>query len=548
MTVLRRYWLWNVEIEIRRLGSDCIFMSKHSLILIAILGVAAFFRLWQLGNVPASPSLDEVSIGYNAYSLQQTGMDEFGTKFPIILRAYDDWRPALYVYFVIPFVWMMGLSAVSVRMPSVIVSILSVWATYELAKELVFSDALSHKSHTTYGTVVGLVSAFLLAISPWHIYISRLGHEANAGLAFFVFGGMFFLKKRYVACSICYALSFMSYQSEKIVVPLIVAGIVVLFYKQLWKDKMKLIIPAIIAISLITPFVIASLQPDALIRFTATGVIRPETPVSSIPGIVFWQYISHFNPVWLFSNGGADAHKVPRLGILYWWEGLFALSGIVWLIRRLMKERHWRKAGFIFLWLLIGAVPAAITSGAPHVMRSMTSLPVWQVLAALGIYGAFMWFGRFSKMVVVAVGLLVLWSISGLFTHYFHTFPNEQSESFQYALSKAIPYVRANEQAYDRIVFSNEKHLYQSYMFFLFYSLYDPVMYQEQGGTVSGGYAETHSFGKYEFRPVDGKHEPVLQSGKTLYIGNIDDFPENTDRLTTFTSLSGDETIIAVER
>ena len=73
-------------------------------------------------------------------------------------------------------------------------------------------------------------------------------------------------------------------------------------------------------------------------------------------------------------------------------------------------------------------------------------------------------------------------------------------------------------------------------------------MYQEQGGTVSGGYAETHSFGKYEFRPVDGKHEPVLQSGKTLYIGNIDDFPENTDRLTTFTSLSGDETIIAVER
>ena len=109
-------------------------MSKHSLILIAILGVAAFFRLWQLGNVPASPSLDEVSIGYNAYSLQQTGMDEFGTKFPIILRAYDDWRPALYVYFVIPFVWMMGLSAVSVRMPSVIVSILSIWATYELAK------------------------------------------------------------------------------------------------------------------------------------------------------------------------------------------------------------------------------------------------------------------------------------------------------------------------------------------------------------------------------------------------------------------------------
>src|SRR3989338_4468901 len=77
-------------------------ISKISLILLLIIGF--YFRFNQIAFVPPSPSLDEVSIGYNAYSILNTGMDEYGKKFPILLRAYDDLRPALYTYLVIPFV------------------------------------------------------------------------------------------------------------------------------------------------------------------------------------------------------------------------------------------------------------------------------------------------------------------------------------------------------------------------------------------------------------------------------------------------------------
>src|SRR3989344_1445540 len=142
--------------------------SRYILLLIILL--ASFLRLNSLNSVPPSASVDEVSIGYNAYSILQTGKDEYGAKFPIILRAYDDWRPALYVYLVVPFVKLFGLSVFAVRFPSVILSVLTVVATYFLTKEL-FKNSLK----------IPEVASLLLAIYPWHIYISRLGHEVNAG-------------------------------------------------------------------------------------------------------------------------------------------------------------------------------------------------------------------------------------------------------------------------------------------------------------------------------------------------------------------------------
>jgi len=105
-------------------------------IFITIIFIAAFFRFYQITIVPPHPSLDEVSIGYNAFSILKTGVDEYGTKFPILLRAYDDWRPALYIYLVVPFVKLFGLSIFAVRLPSVIMSILDIVGIFYIAREL----------------------------------------------------------------------------------------------------------------------------------------------------------------------------------------------------------------------------------------------------------------------------------------------------------------------------------------------------------------------------------------------------------------------------
>ena len=153
-----------------------LYAKNRYIILVAILLLAAILRLYKLSTVPPSASLDEVSIGYNAYSLYKTGVDEYGSKFPILLRAYDDYRPALYVYFVAFMEMIFGSTLFAVRFPSVLLSLGTVYLSYLVCREL-FRKIKNIEE-------VSLIVALFLSISPWHIYISRLGHEVNAGLFF----------------------------------------------------------------------------------------------------------------------------------------------------------------------------------------------------------------------------------------------------------------------------------------------------------------------------------------------------------------------------
>ena len=58
------------------------------LLIIAIFLIGTFLRFYNLGNVPNSLDWDEVSWGYNAYAILQTGKDEYGTTLPISFKAF----------------------------------------------------------------------------------------------------------------------------------------------------------------------------------------------------------------------------------------------------------------------------------------------------------------------------------------------------------------------------------------------------------------------------------------------------------------------------
>ena len=158
-------------------------MNKRILILLAfIIIVASILRLWQLGKVPSSPDWDEVALGYNSYSIMQTGRDEYGKFLPIILRSFDDYKPALYAYLTMPSIGILGLNVVAVRLPSAIFGILTVLAVFFVVKELFKKNNIA------------LLTSLLLAISPWHIQFSRVAFEANIGVTLNIFGVYFFLR------------------------------------------------------------------------------------------------------------------------------------------------------------------------------------------------------------------------------------------------------------------------------------------------------------------------------------------------------------------
>src|SRR3989337_1944279 len=101
------------------------------ILLLIILLMASFLRLWRLGSYPAF-NADEAAIGYNAYSLIETGLDEHGNAWPLHFQSFNDYKPGLYFYLALPFVKVMGLNEWAVRIPGATLGVLTVLTLYFL--------------------------------------------------------------------------------------------------------------------------------------------------------------------------------------------------------------------------------------------------------------------------------------------------------------------------------------------------------------------------------------------------------------------------------
>ena len=60
--------------------------------------LALFLRLWRISDFPPALSWDEAAIGYNAYSILETGKDEYGESYPILFKSFNDYKLPGYIY------------------------------------------------------------------------------------------------------------------------------------------------------------------------------------------------------------------------------------------------------------------------------------------------------------------------------------------------------------------------------------------------------------------------------------------------------------------
>lgn len=548
-----------------------------------IILLASVLRLWQLGNVPPSPDWDEVALGYNAYSIMQTGKDEYGQFLPFMLRSFDDYKPALYTYLVIPCIKLFGLNVFAVRFPSAFFGILSVFATYLFMKELSIGSRSRLKIFNwELGTAE--VSAFLLAISAWHIQFSRVAFESNVGVSFNIFTALFFIKglKKpwYLIISAIFASSnFYMYQNEKVFTPLLVCSLLIIFRKEIFALPRKYLISAfIIGVVMSLPLLITIVAtPQSLLRAKGVSVFSDQTPFLSRTveridrdlrrkdtiGLVLDNrrttyslafingFLSHFDPNWLFIKGDEARHHAPFMGLLYIFELPFLLIGLY----KAVFGKIEKKLRYVLLaWFFITPIPASITTGVPHAVRTLNFLPTFQIFTAIGIISTFTAVLSSSRKIlnvnasVLLSFLFLLFSSFNIFYYLDQYFIQQNyfnSQAWQYGYEETLAKIRQIEQKYDKIIVTNKPYLDQSYMFFLFYLQYPPSVYQKEGQYASGGFAENHRFGKYEFRPIEWNQE--VKSSKILYVGRSEDFPSNTNIIKTINFLDGKPAIKIVQ-
>lgn len=134
-------------------------------------------------------------------------------------------------------------------------------------------------------------------------------------------------------------------------------------------------------------------------------------------------------------------------------------------------------------------------------------------------------------LIIAGYSLFIVLNILYYGIQYFVVMNKEYSQHWQYGYKEAVAYTESVKDAYQTIVVSTG--LEQSYMFFLFYTAYDPALYLMHGGTKSGSFAEQQNqFDVYKFRPLDWEHEQF--DGKTLYVGSPSEIPHGNNAHITF--------------
>lgn len=456
-----------------------------------------FTRLYKITEIPPSVYWDEASIGYNAYSISQTGRDEWGKFLPIHFRAFGEFKLPVYIYAVVPFVKIFGLNAFSVRLPAVLFSLGVVVLTYFLTKKL------------SENTTAGLLSSLFITLSPWFFIFSRTGYEATAGLMFYLLAIYFFLKFDRNAWYLFFSvvsliLSAYSYNSFRIITPMTILILIINSIKYLKNTLRNSILPLLLS----AIFLAVSIIPIYRLYVYDAGTVRLQT-IGATSATVLKNYFSHFSLDFLFLHGDKNLRSQQfGFGQLYLLDPALLLLGLLYIIRSKSKYSL-----LPLVLLLLGPIPAAITKESPHALRSISMIPFIAIICAIGVSSI----RRFTQrrfLINLAIVVIFLAFFLNYFLKFLSVYSVQSSEHWQYGYKKIFTDFQTDFSKYDKVIVSDEYA--QPYIFALFYGKIDPNNFRQKivrNSIDQWGFSAVKSFDKFLFSKI---RLSDLPKGKSL--------------------------------
>lgn len=476
-------------------------LSKHQLTIIIIFVLAIVVRIYRIDEAPSSLYWDEVSLGYNAYSLFQTGADEYGNFLPISIRSFNDYKPPLYAYLTAPVVGLFGLSTISVRLISIISGSITVVFLILISKEVL----KNLKGSNSASAFAGLI----LALTPWHIQFSRAAFEANLGLAFFSAAIWLFLKFTnsskhkgwyLLSSGLMMCMSIYSYHSYRILIPLLLVGLLVIYRSIILTTPRAVLTTLLICTVVLSPLLVQFSSGRLGQRFGAVTIFSLEnlhdqdlverynslysrssfpwnmrySTLSLISREFLTNYFDHFNLSFLFLSGdGNERHGPDRFGLLLITTLPLILTGLVSFLRQ--KKAHKK---LILLLLIISPIPSAVAIDAPHSIRSLPLVLVFCILASWGLRQIFFQDNsNLSKALMTAwlglIGINFIW-----YANYYHSvYAINAAPSWQASYKQLVEYLRPRLGNYSEVIVTTAYD--QPYIYFAFYLPVDPKEYQK---------------------------------------------------------------------
>ncbi|MBP7768467.1 glycosyltransferase family 39 protein [Candidatus Woesebacteria bacterium] len=453
----------------------------HILALGLVIAIAFFLRFYNLSLLPYGFHNDEVMNGYVGRYILTNGTDLYGNRWPLFyFDNFGDYPNVIPMYLSGFSTYIFGVTEFGVRAPIAFFGILTVVLVYVMTRWL-------FKNRTA-----ALLSAFTLAVLPWHIVLSRATAEGITASFVFLLGWylVFLATKeksmlKYGLAVGCLLATYLLYPSFRILVPLSSLAIHFLVTGKQWRT---------LAIGTTCLFFLCTF----LITQTTWGRGRYEqtsvfTYNNEIPGRALMyatglgdghilearifhnkillagrealmQYFSYFSSQFLFGIAGKPPrYAVPEHGQAYYTLAAvlictIAAQFIVPLNKRevgtIFKQGRTQYFAVLLFLLLISPLPAAVTlDDVPNIHRSiLTGILLIFVLGFCYAYVLERSMLPRIKNIVVAFFILCISLEAVHFWHYYTKLSAFTSVLYRNEEQRSLAlWLQENKSQYDQI-------------------------------------------------------------------------------------------------
>jgi hypothetical protein len=333
-----------------------------------VLLVAAALRFVALAEIPPGLYFDESANGVDALRV-------IGGWHPVFFPG-DQGREPLVIYLQAAAMVLIGPSPMALRLPSAMLGVLTVAATYATFR--VFA-----------GRVAGLIGACLLAGSFWHVMLSRHAFR-TVSLPLFMTIAAFWLHKGirtgerlpFVIGGAALGLSLYTYIPARLAPPLFFAWLAGCVLIPAWRPKVTVrqlaagiglagIVSNAIAFPLVWYFY---RNPSDFIQRlrTASGRSAPQSITDSLRETLSGLFVSG-DPLQRHDLAGR-----PLLDVVVTVLGMVGIA---------LAARRWRQSPlvFAFVWCVAMLFPAALSGEPAHALRLVGELPFILLFPAIAL-------------------------------------------------------------------------------------------------------------------------------------------------------------------
>lgn len=379
--------------------------SKQKILFAGILILACFFRLYMIAELPGGLFPDEAANGLDINSMQQGDLKPFYER--------GNGREALFFYMLWASVEAFGKTPFAHHLVSGLVGISVVIISFFLTRRMILlADENGNQDRATW---IALLAMFFVAISSWHVVLSRTAFRANL-IPLFASLTFYFIilavqvqskAKRYwsaFAAGAVFALGFYTYIAYRILAPVFVILVlwplaVDILKSPRFTQLKKFFAPTLIAGLAFAIFIFPLAHyfythPGSFVgRSGQVSIFNPELNEGDLMGTFL--HVTGLSMKAYFWGGDLNwRHNIsgePFLSIII--SPFFALGLIMVLLLAIRYAifPHKRPKDWVYFalagWFSSMLLPVVTTAeGIPHGLRAIGTIPVVFIITAIGLY------------------------------------------------------------------------------------------------------------------------------------------------------------------